>query len=86
MPSLSNSKKSSTARTHGNEWGTSPGVRTLNHQIQRLRVGLERGTLDYSSFSPFPSYVGYVGLVGAIVGLNGGELVAIPATALNLFI
>ena len=49
MPSLSISRTGSTAQIYGNEWGSIPGVWNLDIQIQRLRVGLELGTLDYSS-------------------------------------
>ena len=42
MPSLSKSRTGSTAQIYGSEWGSNPGVWTL-------RVGLEPGTLDYSS-------------------------------------
>ena len=48
MPGLSNSRTGSIAQIYGSEWGSIPGVWTLDHQIQRLRVGLEPGTLDQS--------------------------------------
>ena len=43
MPSLSNSRTGSTSQIYGSEWGSIPGVWTLDHQVQRLRVGLEPG-------------------------------------------
>ena len=49
MPSLYNSRTGSTTQNYGKEWGTNPGVWTLDHQILRLRVGLEPGTLDHSN-------------------------------------
>ena len=49
MPILSNSRTGSTAQIYGSEWGSIPGVWTLDHKILRLRVGLEPGTLDQRS-------------------------------------
>ena len=54
MPSLSNSRTGSTAVIYSSEWGSNPGVCTLDHQILRLRVGLEPGTLDLSSPTRVP--------------------------------
>ena len=48
MPSLSNSRTGNKAQIYGSEWGFVHGVWTLDHQILRLRVGLEPGTLDQS--------------------------------------
>ena len=49
MPSLSNTRTGSTVQKYYNEWGTNPGVWTLDHQIHRLKAGLEPETLDHSS-------------------------------------
>ena len=49
MSGLSNWRTGSTAQIYGDEWGSILGVLMPEIQTQRLRVGLESGTLHHSS-------------------------------------